>query len=115
MEYTKLIEKTEQSRVAKINGIFEVVEILQGYGSQGARIQRETGETIELDGDAYLNTVGMHNEKQAYRASHPVQPRVARSAPVMVACSCGHTVESVSVMSASLGTSCPDCYDRMSA
>ena len=75
MEYTKLIEKTEQSRVAKINGLFEVVEILQGYGSQGAKIQRENGEIIELDGDAYLNTVGMHNEKMAYRAAHPVQAR----------------------------------------
>ena len=115
MEYTKLIEKTENSRVAKINGNFEVVEIVAGYGSEGAKIQRENGEIIELDGDAYLNTVGMHNEKMAYRAAHQVQPRAARPAPVMVACSCGHTVESGSVMSASLGTSCPDCYDRMSA
>jgi len=33
----------------------------------------------------------------------------------MVKCSCGHTVPRTSVMNASLGTSCPECYDRMSA
>lgn len=32
----------------------------------------------------------------------------------LVRCSCGHSVPRVSVMSASVGTSCPDCYDRMS-
>ena len=32
----------------------------------------------------------------------------------MVKCSCGHTVPRSQVMSASMGTSCPDCYDRMS-
>jgi hypothetical protein len=31
-----------------------------------------------------------------------------------VKCSCGHTVPKSSVMSASMGSSCPDCYDRMS-
>ena len=40
--------------------------------------------------------------------------RAARPAIKMVKCSCGHTVPSHSVMSASLGSSCPDCYDRMS-
>ena len=32
----------------------------------------------------------------------------------LVKCSCGHSVSRVSVMCASTGTSCPDCYDRMS-
>lgn len=32
----------------------------------------------------------------------------------MITCNCGHTVHETAVMSASLGTSCPDCYDRMS-
>lgn len=31
-----------------------------------------------------------------------------------VLCDCGHRCPSRQVMSASLGTSCPDCYDRMS-
>lgn len=29
-------------------------------------------------------------------------------------CDCGHTVPTSQVMTASMGTSCPDCYDRMS-
>lgn len=32
----------------------------------------------------------------------------------MVRCDCGHTVPRNLVMSASRGTSCPDCYDSMS-
>ena len=31
-----------------------------------------------------------------------------------VKCDCGHTCESNLVMSASLGSSCPKCYDRLS-
>ena len=31
-----------------------------------------------------------------------------------VRCACGHTVWANLVMSTSCGTSCPDCYDRMS-
>ena len=41
--------------------------------------------------------------------------RRAAATPVkMVKCSCGHTIPSISVMSTSTGSSCPDCYDRMS-
>ena len=39
-----------------------------------------------------------------------------QSIPVkMILCDCGHEVRAGQVMSASLGTSCPDCYDDMSA
>jgi len=31
-----------------------------------------------------------------------------------VVCDCGHTVRRESVMDASTGTACPDCYDEMS-
>ena len=37
-----------------------------------------------------------------------------KPAPALVKCSCGHSVPRGSVMSASMGSSCPDCYDRMS-
>lgn len=43
--------------------------------------------------------------------------RRKRTAPPperLVQCDCGHSVPQVLVMSASMGTSCPDCYDRMS-
>lgn len=32
----------------------------------------------------------------------------------MVKCSCGHTIPRTAVMNASMGTSCINCYDRMS-
>jgi hypothetical protein len=32
----------------------------------------------------------------------------------MIKCSCGHTIPATQVMNASMGTSCADCYDRMS-
>lgn len=35
-------------------------------------------------------------------------------APQLVKCACGHSVPAAQVMSASRGSSCPDCYDRMS-
>ena len=40
--------------------------------------------------------------------------RAATPPAVMVKCSCGHAVPNTFVMFASLGSSCPDCYDRMS-
>ena len=33
----------------------------------------------------------------------------------LVWCDCGHQVPASLVMSASLGTACPNCYDKMSA
>jgi hypothetical protein len=41
-------------------------------------------------------------------------PVAAAPAPVLVRCSCGHSVPRAQMMNASLGTSCPRCYDRMS-
>jgi len=49
---------------------------------------------------------------EAERAARPKAPR--QPAP-LVRCDCGHDVERGQVMVASLGTSCPECYDRMSA
>ena len=43
-----------------------------------------------------------------------IKPVVSK--PVeMMKCSCGHTISKTSVMGASLGSSCPECFDRMSA
>lgn len=42
------------------------------------------------------------------------QPKPAPKTVVEIKCDCGHTVENELVMNASLGTSCPDCYDDMS-
>ena len=64
-------------------------------------------------------------EDEAFRALQAEEAlRVAEEASLkrvavaveasMVRCSCGHTVSSMMVMSASMGTACPDCYDSMS-
>lgn len=37
-----------------------------------------------------------------------------RLAPVLVLADCGHEVPASQIMRASMGTTCPDCYDRMS-
>lgn len=39
---------------------------------------------------------------------------VERVEPKMVHCDCGHSTPLGTVMSASMGTACPNCYDRMS-
>ncbi len=41
------------------------------------------------------------------------EPTVIQTAE-MKKCDCGCTIPRSSVMNASVGTSCPDCYDRMS-
>ena len=51
---------------------------------------------------------------ESIRASVVAQPATAQRA-ILTRCSCGHAVAASQVMSASLGTSCPDCYDQMSA
>lgn len=47
-------------------------------------------------------------------ASELEAERLQPTPPATVKCGCGHTVPREWVMSAALGTSCPDCYDRMS-
>lgn len=43
--------------------------------------------------------------KARKRAPKPVE---------LVRCDCGHSVPRIQVMNASMGSACPDCYDRMS-
>jgi uncharacterized membrane protein len=45
---------------------------------------------------------------------NPIVVPVVAPAVVMKKCSCGHTIPAHMAMSASMGSSCPDCYDRMS-
>jgi len=64
------------------------------------------------DPDTAWDTLRVLRNRLAQIESQERQPQ-SRTAK-MVRCDCGHTVEADLVMSASLGTSCPDCYDRMS-
>lgn len=66
-------------------------------------IQRlQSGKKLNWDSDWYAQI----------RDADAIKPIIQK--PVeMVKCSCGHTVSKMSVMNASTGTSCPECYDRM--
>jgi len=48
-------------------------------------------------------------QQQTTADSEPI-----RVLPEMVECDCGHECGAAMVMSASMGTACPDCYDMMS-
>jgi len=69
----------------------------------------EAGETIHYDNDWYANLrCGDAHQRK-------IEVRQAKQKPIeTVLADCGHVVDRVLVMSASLGTSCPDCYDEMS-
>jgi hypothetical protein len=66
-----------------------------------------------------LNTEEEHTIIAAIEARVAAGPakRVSEPTPqrATVRCACGHTVPAGQVMNASLGTTCPECYDRMSA
>jgi len=47
-------------------------------------------------------------------ALNPVIEPVVEQKIIMKKCSCGHSVSASVVMITSTGSSCPDCYDRMS-
>ena len=59
--------------------------------------------------DQYQAIVSAHKQIFAKKPQQVAQPEIK-----MVKCSCGHNVPQGLVMSASMGTSCPNCYDRMS-
>lgn len=61
----------------------------------------DTGKLLDYDSDWY---------NQIRKTPAPIVQN-----DVMVKCACGHTVLKNIVMNASLGTCCPECYDRMSA
>lgn len=72
-----------------------------------AKLQNGAELSIGSDWYAYIRSGSAYDAKMTARlaAQKPVE---------MVKCTCGHTIPRASVMSASLGTSCPDCYDRLS-
>lgn len=92
-----------------------VVAIIRRDGWLAAREAREIMSTAD-DVHAYLATGKslQFGDDWSDKIRQTPEPRVAIVTPVVV-CDCGHSVNPINVMSASLGTSCVDCYDRMSA
>ena len=68
-----------------------------------------TARAFDGDTDSGLGIGGINNDQSISEISlSEIEPAN------LVKCSCGHAVPASLVMSASTGTSCPDCYDRMS-
>ena len=67
-----------------------------------------------------MNTVEtcdvLRSIRAAARKIKEAQPKNTTpcATPELVLCGCGHRVPKSQVMHASMGTACPDCYDRMS-
>jgi hypothetical protein len=109
-------------------------EITSGYvGSLGKLYETATDQTLAeaIDAAAKFNNTTTDeirtrlengvavNWRQSpnyyYDHSYGVVRMKRTPKPVkMVMCDCGHEVPASQAMSASMGTSCPDCYDRMS-
>jgi len=80
------------------------------------KIERAVLETLLNDGRGLAARTGKQSPNHYYDHGMELIRSTNRAAPQreMVKCSCGHAVPRGQVMSASMGTSCPDCYDRMS-
>ena len=72
-----------------------------------ADAHRIDGGTIEFSQADVERVAALVREAQAKREARRAQRQ-------MVRCDCGCTIPRNLVMDASLGTSCPDCYDQMS-
>jgi hypothetical protein len=80
------------------------------------KIDRVELEKLLNDGRGATAKTGKQSPNYYYDHGWEMIRSTYRTAPKieMVECSCGHSVPRGSVMSASMGTSCFDCYDRMS-
>ncbi len=77
------------------------------------RASLESGNKVDYqlrDGDFGLINPG-HEWYQKIRLIPAVNPQPKAE---LIECDCGHAIAKDTVMWASMGSSCPDCYDRMS-
>jgi len=70
------------------------------------------GGLTDKETEAYDSIYGEWEKLQDQKEASQTPPE--RPESEMIQCSCGHTVARSQVMSANLGTSCPECYDRLS-
>ena len=56
----------------------------------------------------------LRNDRGDWYSKCRAKPEQTHTQMVTVMCDCGHRVHPDAVMRASLGTSCADCYDKMS-
>lgn len=80
------------------------------------KMSREQLEKLLNDGRRLAAETGNKSPNYQYDHGMAMIRSTNRTAPKieLVKCSCGHSVPRGSVMTASMGNSCPDCYDRRS-
>lgn len=77
--------------------------------------ETEIVKKLSAGSEVRIGTDWNDNIRSLVAVEKIVAERQAKIKPeIMRKCNCGHTIPSNQVMSASMGTSCPDCYDRMS-
>lgn len=93
-----------------------VAEAALDQASKFLNIDRAELEKMLTNGRGAGAKTGKRSSNYEYDHGMEMIRSTNRTAPKieLVKCSCGHSIPRVSVMSASMGTSCPDCYDRMS-
>lgn len=79
-------------------------------------MSREKLESLLNDGRGAAAKTGEQSPNYYYDHSMAMirAANVPKKQVEMKKCDCGCTIPKMSVMSASMGSSCPDCYDRMS-
>ena len=92
-----------------------IARLLERESWVAARMNRSPMTTSE-EVLAYLTNTGkpLNYGDDWYEQLRVTPTTVPADRPKMVRCDCGHECDRKLVMSASLGSSCPDCYDRMS-
>ena len=89
----------------------EYMERTARAATEGARQSRENAPSAEQQREwDQQAAAAMENASMTRRS--PVADPVSNEPTVR--CDCGHTVPRSQVMAASMGRSCPDCFDRMS-
>ena len=103
-------ERTDEflSRIAVNNGPDETGKIVPRFRAIRDLTTREATAVLETGRELRNHPDDWYSNCRIKPEPRPVQE------VEMIKCSCGHSVPRVQVMSASMGTSCPDCYDRMS-
>ena len=91
-------------------GIKTVDEILdEGVGDYA--IQYFSSQTIEQARAYRALYIEWKKREDSKKKTEPEKPKEKIE---LVKCTCGHSIRKSLIMNANLGTSCPDCYDRMS-
>lgn len=103
----RLMESDEMERLADIAAQNDADLMRSAYSV-------EFGDQIIISKKTSAARTAILDRITAIRAAQ-AKPRASAKQVQFILASCGHSVHPTQVMSASMGMTCPDCYDRLSA